>query len=104
MASLIIPFPTDLRPRLPTIVGNVDYLTLCQRLEQIDSLLQKGGLEADFVEQALQGWRKPKLAFRLATARHLGQNLPMAPPPGGRGGPVGATWSGQSKVASRWSR
>jgi hypothetical protein len=30
MASLLIPFPTDLRPRLPTIVGNVDYLTLCQ--------------------------------------------------------------------------
>jgi hypothetical protein len=53
---LIIPFPTELRPRLPTIVGNVDYLTLCQRLEQIDSLLQAGGLEADFVEQALQDW------------------------------------------------
>ena len=56
MSSLIIPFPTELRPRLPTIVGNVDYLTLCQRLEQIDSLLQAGGLEADFVEQALQDW------------------------------------------------
>jgi hypothetical protein len=43
MSSLIIPFstdPTDLRPRLPTIVGNVDYLTLCQRLEQIEGLLQ----------------------------------------------------------------
>ena len=53
---MIIPFPTELRPRLPTIVGNVDYLTLCQRLEQIDSLLQAGGLEADFVEQALQDW------------------------------------------------
>ena len=56
MSSLIIPFPTELRPRLPTIVGNVDYLTLCQRLEQIESLLQAGGLEADFVEQALQDW------------------------------------------------
>jgi hypothetical protein len=73
MASLIIPFPTDLRPRLPTIVGNVDYLTLCQRLAQIDSLLQAGGLEADFVEQALQGWRKPKLASRLPTARQQQQ-------------------------------
>src|ERR1017187_1223648 len=45
MSSLMIPFPTELRPRLPTIVGNVDYLTLCQRLEQIESLLQAGGLE-----------------------------------------------------------
>jgi hypothetical protein len=74
MASLIIPFPTDLRPRLPIIVCNVDYLTLCQRLEQIDGLLQTGGLEADFVEQALQGWRKPKLASRLPTAQALAFN------------------------------
>ena len=59
MSSLMIPFPTELRPRLPTIVGNVDYLTLCRRLEQIESLLQASGLEADFVEKALQGWLKP---------------------------------------------
>jgi hypothetical protein len=69
MSSLIIPFPTDLRPRLPTIVGNVDYLTLCQRLEQIESLLQASGLEADFVEKALQDWLKPKPASRPPTAR-----------------------------------
>jgi len=56
MSSLIIPFPTELRPSLPTIVGNVDYLTLRRRLEQIESLLQTSGLEARFVEQALQGW------------------------------------------------
>jgi hypothetical protein len=73
MASLLIPFPTDLRPRLPTIVGNVDYLTLCQRLEQIESLLQASGLEADFVEQALQNWLKPKPASRLPTARQQQQ-------------------------------
>jgi hypothetical protein len=59
MSSLIIPFPAELRPRLPTIVGNVDYLTLRQRLEQIDSLLRGGGLERQFVERALQGWFKP---------------------------------------------
>jgi hypothetical protein len=58
MSSLIIPFPAALRPRLPTIVGNVDYLTLRQRLEQIDSLLRDSGLERQFVEQALQGWLK----------------------------------------------
>ena len=73
MSSLIIPFPTDLRPRLPTIVGNVDYLTLCQRLKQIESLLQASGLEADFVEQALQDWLKPKPASRPPTARQQQQ-------------------------------
>ena len=56
MSSLIIPFPTELRPPLPTIVGNVDYLTLRRRLEQIESLLQTSSLEADFVERSLQGW------------------------------------------------
>jgi hypothetical protein len=59
MASLIIPLPAELRPRLPTIVGNVDYLTLRQRLEQIDSVLHVSGLERRFVERALQGWLKP---------------------------------------------
>jgi hypothetical protein len=56
MSSLIIPFPTELRPRLPTILGNVDYLTLRSRLEQIDQLLQCSGLERDFVERALKRW------------------------------------------------
>src|ERR1700680_1947378 len=59
MSSPIIPFPAELRPRLPTIVGNVDYLTLRQRLEQIDSLLLDSGLERHFVERALQGWLLP---------------------------------------------
>ena len=56
MSSLIIPFPTELRPRLPTIVGNVDYLTLRQRLEQIDELLRTSGVEKNFLEQALRPW------------------------------------------------
>jgi len=41
----MIPFPQELRPQLPTIVGNVDYLTLRQRLEQIDALLRDSGVE-----------------------------------------------------------
>lgn len=57
MSSHLIPFPQEFRPVLPTIVGNVDYLTLRQRLEQIDSLLRAGGVERDFVERALAGWR-----------------------------------------------
>ena len=56
MSSLIIPFPTELRPRLPTIHGNVDYLTFRERLEQIERLLDSSGVERDFVEGALKGW------------------------------------------------
>ena len=67
----MIPFPTDLRPILPTIVGNVDYLTLRRRLEQIESLLRASGLEARFVEQALRGWCKP--GSRHSTARQQQQ-------------------------------
>jgi hypothetical protein len=51
----MIPFNVELRPTLPTIVGNVDYLRLRERLEQIDELL-RAGLEKDFVERALVGW------------------------------------------------
>ena len=57
MPCPIIPFPQELRPQLPTIVGNVDYLTLRQRLEQIDTLLRVGGVERDFVQRALAGWQ-----------------------------------------------
>jgi hypothetical protein len=58
MSCQIIPFPQELRPRLPTIVGNVDYQTLRQRLEQIDSLLRDSGVESDFVQRALAAWRR----------------------------------------------
>jgi hypothetical protein len=56
MTCQIIPFPQELRPLLPTIVGNVDYLTLRQRLEQIDALLRDGGVERQFVQRALERW------------------------------------------------
>lgn len=58
MPRTIIPFPQELRPRLPTIVGNVDYLTLRHRLEQIDVLLRDSGVERDFVQRALAGWKR----------------------------------------------
>ena len=57
MLCQIIPFPQELRPQLPTIVGNVDYLTLRQRLEQIDTLLRTSGVERAFVQRALAPWR-----------------------------------------------
>ena len=58
MACQILPFPEELRPRLPTIVGNVDYRTLRQQLEQIDSLLRLSGVERAFVERSVDGWSK----------------------------------------------
>jgi hypothetical protein len=58
MICQIIPFPEELRPRLSTIVGNVDYLTLRQRLEQIDALLRQSGVERDFVQRALARWKR----------------------------------------------
>ena len=67
MPCPIIPFPQELRPQLPTIVGNVDYLTLRQRLEQIDTLLRDAGVERDFVQRALEGWKVA--AKRAVSAR-----------------------------------
>jgi hypothetical protein len=58
MPAHIIPFPQELCPQLPTIMGNVDYLTLRQRLEQIDALLRQSGVERDFVERSLAGWSR----------------------------------------------
>ena len=66
MPCQIIPFPQELRPQLPTIVGNVDYLTLRQRLEQIEALLRDSGVEQEFVRRALAGWKVA--AARAATA------------------------------------
>ena len=57
MLCHLIPFPQELRPKLTTIVGNVDYLSLRLHLEQIDSLLRESGLERDFVERALANWK-----------------------------------------------
>ena len=56
MTCQIIPFPLELRPKLPTIVGNVDYLTMEQKLQQIDVLLIRSGVESDFVQRSLKGW------------------------------------------------
>ena len=58
MTAQILPFPQELRPHLPTIVGNVDYLSLRRQLEQIDSLLRESGAERDFVERALASWKR----------------------------------------------
>jgi hypothetical protein len=56
MSSKLLPFPQELRPQLPTVVGNVDYRILRQRLEQIDALLRTSGVERDFVQRSLDRW------------------------------------------------
>ena len=71
MPRHIIPFPQELRPRLATVVGNVDYETLRHRLEQIDALLRQGGVEQDFVQRALEGWMRG--ASREPTALEQGK-------------------------------
>jgi hypothetical protein len=70
MSCQILPFPEELRPRLPTIVGNVDYRTLRERLEQIDSLLRLSGLECDFVQRSVERW--PKATKRKEPQRAKG--------------------------------
>lgn len=56
MVGHLILFTPQLRPQLPTIVGNVDYSTLRLRLQQIDELLRTSGVERDFMERALVKW------------------------------------------------
>lgn len=62
MDCILIPFPQELTPRLPTIVGNVDYLSLELQLKQIDALLRESGTEERFMKLALEEWQatRPK--------------------------------------------
>ena len=79
----LIPFPLSLRPPLPTIVGNVDYRLLRERLLRIDELLRQSGVETGFVAQALDQWvgrqKRPsarsQLNFQVHTRRALRCNL-----------------------------
>jgi hypothetical protein len=51
-----IPCEEHFRPVLPTIAGNVDYLTLRGQLTTIDELLRTSGVEKDFVMRSLEHW------------------------------------------------
>ncbi len=46
----------ELRPQLPTIVGNLDHLAFRLCLEQLDALLGESEVEREFVQGALAGW------------------------------------------------
>lgn len=52
----IIPFQPHLKPKLPTIEGNVDYQEFRRQLHRIDQILNQTGLESDFVSVCLNLW------------------------------------------------
>src|ERR1700740_1279574 len=53
-AITFIPCEMHFRPVLPTIEGNVDYLTLRGQLTTMDELLRTSGVENDFVTRSLK--------------------------------------------------
>src|SRR5208283_3408358 len=57
-AITFIPCEEHFRPVLPTIEGNVDYLTLRGQLTTMDELLRTSGLENEFVTRSLKHWVK----------------------------------------------
>ena len=57
-AITFIPCEEHFRPVLPTIEGNVDYLTLRGQLTTIDELLRTSGVENEFVQRSLEHWIK----------------------------------------------
>ena len=53
-----IPCEEHFRPVLPTIEGNVDYLSLRGQLTTMDELLRTSGVENEFVTRSLKHWVK----------------------------------------------
>ena len=58
LAITFIPCEEHFRPVLPTIEGNVDYLTLRGQLTTMDELLRTSGVENEFVMRSLKHWVK----------------------------------------------
>lgn len=52
----ILPLQSELRPALPTVVGNVDYERFETELKRIDELLRLSQVEALFVKKSLERW------------------------------------------------
>jgi len=53
----IIPLQPELRPALPTVLGNVDYQRFEVELKRIDEVIRLGGVEEVFVHLSLARWR-----------------------------------------------
>ena len=54
--SKILPFQSEFRPALPTVIGNVDYLRFEEQLKRIDEILKLSGIEERFVEAGVADW------------------------------------------------
>ncbi len=65
MTVNIIPFQPHLSSELPTVVGNVDYMTFRQQLDRIDQLLHQGGIENQFVLRSMSNWIEQKVGTDL---------------------------------------
>jgi hypothetical protein len=69
----------QLRPKLPVVVGNVDYQQFEAQLIRIDELLGSSGLEDQFVEQQVEAWiesgkehaRRTGQSYRLPSAKQI---------------------------------
>jgi hypothetical protein len=53
-----MPREEHFRPVMPTIEGNVDYLSLRGQLTIMDELLRTSGVENEFVVRSLDRWIK----------------------------------------------
>ena len=67
--SKILPFQSELRPALPTVIGNVDYLRFEEQLKRIDEILQLSGVERRFVETAVANWLEAAKEGKMPSAK-----------------------------------
>ena len=74
-APSLLPYQDDLRPFVPTVVGNVEYKRFRQQLESIDHLLLHLSIEHRFVEIALA----QELAKRQAEVDPSGKLRTLCP-------------------------
>jgi hypothetical protein len=74
-ASSVLPCQDDLRPFVPTVLGNLEYRRFRSQLESIDHLLRHLGVERRFVETALA----QELAKREAEAKETGKPRILCP-------------------------
>jgi IS5 family transposase len=73
-AITFIPCEEHFRPVLPTIEGNVDYLTLRGQLTTMDELLRTSGIENEFVTRSLNHWVKTLSQSKVEEIALLGED------------------------------
>ena len=71
----LLPYQDDLRPFVPTVLGNLEYNRFRQQLESIDHLLLHLGIEKRFLETALAH----ELGKRQAEAKVSGKLRKLCP-------------------------